>query len=353
MREMKYQNIYQYMFHFLYIIVFFLLFTCNFTIVHAAASETGVTRADWLQKLVTTFDMTVDEDNYPDDYFNDLRSDSAYYRDIMVATEFGVVDIEAGQNVEPEKKVTREFAAHTLNYCLGYQLNEGIEYSFSDAANCEYPADAQIAVERNWIGLVNGKFVPAQEITSAEAAQMLQDAAQVLETAKVDEAAESNYKFADDVVVVPKGTEVSIDENDIVTINGTANMNIKAGDTFVVYPADLPCLFKANMISRSGNSMIITTSEADEETAIVSIRSEGVADVDLSQFESAENVNTMYIETQQQARAASSTYGIQVTKDSIIADTTIPIGKGCSVKLAVNLSDLRIPHKIDSLNEKS
>ncbi len=89
----------------------------------AMANQINITnRAEWLSQLVKTFDMTVETDNYPDNYFYDLSDDSPYYRDILVATEFGVVDVEAGDPVNPEGEVTREFAAQTLNFCLKYVL---------------------------------------------------------------------------------------------------------------------------------------------------------------------------------------------------------------------------------------
>lgn len=62
-------------------------------------------RAEWLSQLVKTFDMTVESDDYPDNYFSDLSEDSPYYKDILVATEFGLVDIEAGDPVNPKVKL--------------------------------------------------------------------------------------------------------------------------------------------------------------------------------------------------------------------------------------------------------
>lgn len=131
-------------------ILLVLLFVCSFTETDVRAADEGITRAAWLQKLAQTFEMTVEEDNYPDDYFSDIGPDSQYYRDIMVTAEFGVADIEAGQKAEPEKKVTRESAVHTLNYCLRYKLEGDGGYTFSDIADCQsqYQDDAQIAVNR-------------------------------------------------------------------------------------------------------------------------------------------------------------------------------------------------------------
>ena len=70
------------------------------------AEDRTITRAQWLHELVELFDMTVEEDNYPDNYFSDISADDSYYRDIMVATEFGLVDVEAGYELLPDNPVT-------------------------------------------------------------------------------------------------------------------------------------------------------------------------------------------------------------------------------------------------------
>ena len=60
------------------------------------ASDQGtntVTRAEWLKDLVETFEMTVEDDNYPDNYFSDLDVTSDYYYNILVAVQFGVVNV--------------------------------------------------------------------------------------------------------------------------------------------------------------------------------------------------------------------------------------------------------------------
>ena len=57
----------------------------------------------------------------------------------------GVIDIEAGENLYPDEIVTRDFAASTLNFCLGYQL-EDATYSFSDSESVTDADSAQIAI---------------------------------------------------------------------------------------------------------------------------------------------------------------------------------------------------------------
>ena len=52
----------------------------------APADAVEVTRAQWVQELVNTFSMTVEEDNYPDNYFSDLTGDEEYYGFVAVCT---------------------------------------------------------------------------------------------------------------------------------------------------------------------------------------------------------------------------------------------------------------------------
>jgi len=73
-----------------------------------------VTRLEWLTALTQTFEMTVEEDNYSDNYYSDISSDHENYYEIMLATEFGLVDVEAGGEFRPDDAATREFAAHTI-----------------------------------------------------------------------------------------------------------------------------------------------------------------------------------------------------------------------------------------------
>ena len=139
-----------------------------------------ITRAQWLHDLVTVFDMTVEEENYPDNYFSDLEEDSQYYADILKAVQFGVVDVAAGDPVYPDAVLTRDFAAQTLNFCLGFQLDEGTSCSFTDSAQCSSPDDAQVAVNRGWLALEGQAFSPDKAVTAAEVRAMLSDAQSIL-----------------------------------------------------------------------------------------------------------------------------------------------------------------------------
>ena len=134
--------------------------------------EKSITRAEWLHDLAVVFEMTVEDDNYPDNYFADLTFESEYYHDILLTVDFGVVNIEAGQKLFPNEPLTRSFAAATLNYCLGFKLDEGAEYTFTESSNvlfAELKDDFQTALNRGWFITVNGDFKPEQTVPKRKA----------------------------------------------------------------------------------------------------------------------------------------------------------------------------------------
>ena len=215
----------------------------------STGAEAGVSRIEWVQQLVETFNMTVEEDNYPDNYYSDMDESSPGYRDLLVAVEFGVIDLEAGSAFEPEQPATREFAAHTLNYCLGFQLDNST-YTYADTADVTYADDVQVAVNRGWLTLVNGRFLPQRALTSAEATAMLADAAQVLKGLVVSESYNNTYTFKADVIEIPNGTDVLVDESTVRITN--CPKTLTNGCIFVVYVNDIPVPYIATAVAVKG-----------------------------------------------------------------------------------------------------
>ena len=260
----------------------------------ALAADETVTRIAWVQKLVKTFGMTVEADNYPDNYYSDIDSSASYYKDLMIAVEFGVIDLEAGSAFEPDKPATREFAAHTLNFCLGFQLDEGVAYTYTDKDAVTYPEDVQVAVNRGWIQLSGGKFLPEQTVTSAEAANMLADAAKVRKGDTVQAGYDSKYVFTDGVVVVPSSVAAEIADDGSVIIPDTT-VALKEGDTFVVFVEDFPRAFKAGSIANDGKQLTVTGEKVDINSVLVSIDAQGVVKGDLAQMQPNEGTQITYI----------------------------------------------------------
>ena len=214
-----------------------------------AADPAEVTRAAWISQLVDTFSMTVDDTTaMPDNYYSDLTEDMPCYEDILLAVEFGVIDLEAGQPFRPDDPATREFAAHTLNFCLGFQPGDA-ETSIGDSQALTYPEDVQIALARGWLAPVNGNFLPEQPLTAAEAETMLQDARQVLEKTAAGIGGENSYTFAAGVIAIPADTEVQWDESGFLTLRGYTG-TLAVGDIFGIsvegYP--IPDMFEKNLM---------------------------------------------------------------------------------------------------------
>ena len=179
-----------------FIVIVFSVFIMTLTSSKVQAAEVTITRAQWLHDLTQLFGITVKQDDYPDNYFNDIDSEDEYYQDIMTAAEFGLVDIEAGEKVRPADPVTREFAVYTMNLCMGYTANAESTYDFDDQSEfihvndekaAEYFNAAQVAIDQGWVELEENKFMPQKNLTLSEKNIMWKDAADYLNSQVIDE----------------------------------------------------------------------------------------------------------------------------------------------------------------------
>lgn len=236
--------------------------------------------------------MTVEEAHAPDNYFCDLTGEETYYRDILVAVQFGVVDIPAGEAFEPEKAATREFAAQTLNSCLGFLKDEDASYTFSEAETVTYPDAIQISIDRGWFALSGNDFLPQQAITEAEG--MLKDAKETLSAREIDYNFSNSYTFATDVIEIPEETEVSVVQ-DTVTITNNPK-TIKRGDVFVVWYNGVPCAYVANQVVMQGIVTIISVTAVEGGSAIVDADAQGVLDTEFVQFVPADGTEVVYVD---------------------------------------------------------
>lgn len=323
-----------------------------------AADLSGITRSEWVSKLVSTFNMQVDdESNMPDNYFNDITSDMDCYKDILLAVEFGVIDLEAGQSFRPDDPATREFAAQTLNYCLGFKLDEGIAYTFNDSANVTYKDDAQVALNRGWFSLSNGKFCPEQAITESEMNTMLSDAVSVISGDAVS-GTKNIFGVADGVIVVPETATVSIDNNGILTI-GNYEGTLQTGDIFVVTLEGFPVAFQAVDVQQSDAGFIIETeTNEDTDNAITSIQNEGTSDFDLEQFEVAEGATYRIVDESKGRSAGYETlsiepYSIKYDKKSkkLTITESVKLNNVAAGTLAVAMKNIKIEQEINSGNQ--
>ena len=280
--------------------------------VPANAASGEVTRAEWISRVVETFNMTVDDTStMPDNYYSDLTTDNPYYQDILLAVEFGLIDIEAGYPFRPNDPATREFAAHTLNFALGFQFDESAGYTFSESSIVTYPNDIQAAINRGWFSLSGGSFMPEQPITASEADSMLADAAQVL-AGDATGGGDNTVEFAEGVIVVPQGTEVIWDsESNTVTIIGYDG-TIAAGDIFAVYFDDYPMTYKAiDTAENNDGSIAINVTRDGTQDAVLNFSYSGTAEADLEYFVPAETTTYYVRDTSKGASAPIQLFSVE------------------------------------------
>ncbi len=311
------------------------------------ASDQGtntVTRAEWLKDLVETFEMTVEDDNYPDNYFSDLDVTSDYYYDILVAVQFGVVNVEAGDPIYPAMPVTREFAASTLNHCLAFQL-EDKTYTFSDAEDCIYPEDDQVAINRGWFSLISGKFMPTENISVNEAKSMLEDAHTVWHSSDVEEDYDNTYEFASDVTVLADDLNASVDAQGKLTIYDI-DKKIENGDKFAVWLNGVPVVYTAWDVVTTDNITTIQTEAVDNDEAFDKLDAQGILDASALIIEPADGITTTYEEAPvpYDARMGGN---INVGKNTKISvENKIKLTSSASLSHKTEITNAQIQYKL-------
>lgn len=258
------------------------------------ADLTPVTRIQWLHELTTLFEMTVEEDNYPDNYYSDITSSSNYYYDVMLATEFGLIDVEAGEAFHPDLPATREFTSHTLNLCLGYSLDDK-SYTFSEAGQVTYPDDIQVAINRGWFLLKDGAFSPDLPITIEEKDFMLTDAREAQNAIVIQQDHNNTYEFQEGITVLPDNIEVVLTDESELTIT-KCPVTLKEGDKFGIVSFGLPVAYKVISLNNVGDKTVIKTERLDTEEAFKKIDVQGEIGVDLAQVQTFDDsVELRYI----------------------------------------------------------
>ena len=258
-----------------------------------SGDQTPVSRIQWLKELTEAFEMSVEEDNYPDNYYSDIDSSYADYYTVMLATEFGLVDVEAGDAFELEEPASREFAAHSLNLCMGY-INEDA-YTFTDQSDTEYADDLQIAVKRGWLELADDKVLPKKALTAEEKDVMITDAKDAVASTEIDPDYQNAYTFAEGVIVLPEGTAAELTGENELTLY-SCDTELKAGDIFAVVQENFPVVKKVISVTTEEDKMIVQVESVATEDAFQDIDVEGSLSADLTQIQAfSDQVSLTYI----------------------------------------------------------
>ena len=258
-----------------------------------SGDQTPVSRIQWLKELTTTFDMTVEKDNYPDNYYSDIDSSYADYYTVMLATEFGLVDVEAGEAFEPEKSVTREYAAYTMNHCLGYAAEA--DYTFDEEESTSYSNDIKVAIKRGWFGLEGTAFHPEWPITDEEKNVMLSDAEMAMKATTIDTSYQGTYRFKDNIIELPTTVVAVMTAENQLTLSN-CDTTIKQGDLFGIVSDGFPIAYKAIDVKQTADEFVVDTERIDTQDAFENIDVQGEMNVDLSEIKPYDsNMGVKYI----------------------------------------------------------
>lgn len=239
-----------------------------------------VSRIDWLRALTAAFELDVDSDLYPDNYYSDIDAGYTYYHDVMTATEYGLIDVEAGEELNPDDNATREFAAFTMNMCVGYVMED--KYTFSEEDTVSYPEAIQVAIDNGWLLLDGSDFNPNDALTEGDKDYMISVAEEICALRKIDAGHENTYELAEGVIEIPEGTQAEWSGEDELTITDCPK-DISVGSIFVLFDCGIPLAYRAVSVKTSGNKTIISVSNIDNiSDAFTSLDIEGVVSADLT-----------------------------------------------------------------------
>lgn len=189
-------------------------------------------------------------------------------------------------------------------------------------------------------------------MTGQEVKTMEADVQNVQASTVIDTDYDNKYTFAEDVIVVPEGTAVVIDEQENVII-ADCPVPIVQGNTFAVYVDGNAQVYTAKEVTVSGADTVIVTQEADFSEAVEDVDAQGTEVGDLSEAEAIGDTEIIYIEggTEAQAYEDGKMYKsarIAGTKniDAIKASKTIKLSSGASFTITCTLSEVSVDYKV-------
>ena len=313
-------------------------------------SAVVISRADWVGAMVDTLGLSIAKSQYPDNYYSDITKDSSCYDDVMVATAYGLISVTEGTPFEPDASATRNFAAETAVFLVGFQSKGSV--SFADEAQCANPTAAKVAVERGWISLFGGNFCPDQEITAAEKDAILADCLSARESTKVDSYYDSKFNFKENVFVFDPSVVAELVDDSTVKIY-EPDATVQTGDLIAVYTWEIPTVFKVATVTKQEDCLLVTGQIQKLEDNVDSMDAEGSVTVDLLDVQPAEGVTATYIFTDQTQTQSLSYARTMVARGQkrirdVVLNKTINLGTNINIQITGLLSDLVVDYRLNA-----
>lgn len=204
--------------------------TYDFTV----SDDENISRAEWADMLVREFSMNTDMGENKKVPYKDIEN-SMYKNSIMIAYYCGVLFSDVDK-YDPEAVVTREFAAYTLNNCLGFVNNKDLVCD--DSTDLKYPDASAAIIERGFLNLENNKFMPEKAVTRNELSNIIVLIKETLDKAKIDVNYDNTVKPKDNVISLDGTYVESINDNVVNLFLDDETSKLKEGDVFVTQNPD-------------------------------------------------------------------------------------------------------------------
>lgn len=300
-----------------------------------------LTRGEWIHNLVEGFEMSAASGSELQEFYTDL-TDYEYGSEITLAANFGIFDV-LGDKFNPNEYVTRDFAAHTMNFCLGYPNDVAI--TFTDADAVYYDGDAQVAVNKGWFVLENKEFRPSLYVKGSESDVAFKEMHDTYKSTQIDENHKDVVEYADSVIRMTDAKTASIDGTTVKVTGSSKTVNEGENFTFVVDGVEIIRKATYTWLDEDSNTWTIETEDADENS-VISCDVEGYAVIDYDNIEVLNPVAANLMingKSLKYAPKPTSSSGGQFSK-------TIPLGD-TSFKISGSINNINVSYEWDKLSK--
>lgn len=311
-----------------------------------------ITRGEWIHRLAQGFGMSVEDKSTIVNYYSDLDN-YEYGEEIEIAANFGVFDV-LDENFNPDEYVTRDFAAHTMSFCLGYPSDSNCLYN--DVDDVYYSGDAQVALNQGWFITVNDEFRPSMYARLDECNIAFEDMEEAVLSTQIDEGYDSSIEVDSAVTEITDASEITYDGTTAV-ITGSSK-TVEEGSDFAFTFEGIYIVRKAVTVDLDEENGIMTIQTGDpEESAVQNVDAEGYAYIDYDSIEVLDDdLNVDVVEDTAEELSRQLTLPFEPANKN--AGGTIPLGKtlnlggkinlgGGQVNISGAIKNMRIPYQID------
>ena len=235
-----------------------------------------ITVGEWLSEVNSEFGMTTYESQDP--YYETITADNAYFGDVQIAYEWGVIDSE--DEIDVDAAVESEFAVKTLVNVANLEAVEGEEVLIKNADVLKYAEEVAVAVTNDIVELKKNGAFDNGLISYDDAIALLAKVKEmwanqsfdvpeydVEYTEEVNEIDTTNYAIEDNVVTLP--ADVNVAEGETIVLPQTAD-NLEGA------------IFAVEAVETVGDKTVVSGTPVAADEVISNVKFEGAVAPDFT-----------------------------------------------------------------------